>query len=289
MSTKSPAPDGGGSTDAGLARLVAGLQSADPADASVVKACCAAAYGTDLVTLLLGESYHPGGAALSRHLSDQVGLRPGMRVLDVASGIGTTALLLAGEFGLNVVGVDLGEAQVSRARARAETAGVADRVEFRIGDAELLPVADASFDAVVCECALCTFPDKPAAAAEIARALRPGGVVGLTDVWLEPDRLEAELSGLVGRVACLADARPIAEVQTIIERAGLTVTSVERHDEALVETIERITDRLRFVRMLEVPGLEEIDIGRGIELARRALDVVAQGDAGYMLLTATKE
>jgi arsenite methyltransferase len=168
------------------------------ADPAVLKACCGAAYGSELVRLFLGDSYHPGGAALTRRLADLLGLQPGERVLDVAAGIGTTALLLAGERAVDVVGVDLGEAQVRRAGAGAERLALSGRVQFEIGDAERLPVADGEFDAVVCECSMCTFPDKPAAAAEMARAVHPGGRVGIADVWLDAEGLDPE------RPACWA-------------------------------------------------------------------------------------
>ena len=68
------------------------------------------------------------------------------------------------------------------ARARAATVGLGDRARFELGDAERLPVDDAAFDAAVCECAFCTFPDKATAAAELFRAVRPGGRVGISDV-----------------------------------------------------------------------------------------------------------
>ena len=66
-----------------------------------LKACCAAAYGSDVVTLLLGDSYHPGGLGLTRRLAAALGLSPGARVLDVASGRGATAILLAREHARN--------------------------------------------------------------------------------------------------------------------------------------------------------------------------------------------
>jgi hypothetical protein len=56
-----------------------------------LKACCAAAYGSDIVALLLGDSYHPGGRALTHRLADGLGLRAGADVLDVAGGAGATA------------------------------------------------------------------------------------------------------------------------------------------------------------------------------------------------------
>ena len=71
----------------GLAQPFRGVSADDP---EMVKACCAAAYGLDLVAMFLGESYHPGGADLTRRLADAMELRSGTRLLDVAAGIGTT-------------------------------------------------------------------------------------------------------------------------------------------------------------------------------------------------------
>jgi hypothetical protein len=268
--------------------LVDAFQAGATGDPEAVKSCCAAVYGVDLVGLFLGDSYHPGGADLSRRLADALSLHAGQRVLDVAAGIGTTALLLAAERDVDVLGVDLGASQIARARARADAAGLADRARFEVGDAERLPVDDRAFDAVVSECAFCTFPDKVTAAAELARVLVPGGRVGLTDVWLEPDRLGPELSGLAGRIACVADARPIDETRATLEAAGLRVEQVERHDQALLATIERVENRLRALRLLDLPILRAFDLRRGIELTRRVADVVIRGDAGYVLLVATK-
>ncbi len=199
-----------------------------------------------------------------------------------------TALMLAADPGVEVVGVDLGEHQIARARARAADAGLSTRARFEIGDAERLPVDDATFDAIVCECAFCTFPDKDTAAAELARALRSGGRLGITDVWLDPSRLDPDLRGLAGRVACLADARPIDELVALLEHAGLVVTHVERHDQALLDTIDRISTRLRGARLADLPILRSFNLRRGIELARQAADAVERGEAGYVLLTATK-
>jgi arsenite methyltransferase len=275
-----------------VAEMVRGLVAADASDPDVVKACCATAYGVDLVALLLGDSYHPGGADLTHRLAEALGLQPGERVIDVACGIGTTALLLAAERRVEILGIDLGEAQIGRARRRAAHAGLDGQAQFRIGDAERLPADDgapgAGFDAAVCECALCTFPDKRTALAELDRVVRPRGRVGITDVWLDPARLDPDLRGLAGRVACIADARPIDEIRTLVEDAGLVVDRVERHDDALADTIDRVATRLRAARLLDLPVLREFDLGRGIELAHRAADAVARGDAGYMLLTATK-
>ena len=273
---------------AGIAAVIESVRGGDAADPEVVKSCCAAAYGVDLVGLFLGDSYHPGGVELTRRLGDLMTLEAGWRVLDVAAGVGTTALLLAAERAVEVVGVDLGTAQVAKATARADAAGLGDRARFELGDAERLAFDDDSFDVVICECAFCTFPDKATAASELARVLRPGGRVGISDVWLDPAQLEPELAGLAGRIACIADARPIAEVRLLLEAAGLRVDHVERHDDAMIATIERVETRLRALRLVDLPVLRSFNLRRGVDLARRATDAVRGGDGGYMLLTATK-
>ena len=259
----------------------------DAPDADV-KVCCATAYQHDAVALILGESYHPGGLSLTRRVAQVLDLRAGERVLDVASGPGATAFLLAAEFGVTVDGVDLGDQTVEKANALAAERGVAEQVRFHLGDAERIPLADASVDAVVCECAFCTFPDKPTAAAEMARVLKPGGRVGITDVALDPARLDAELQSLAGWVACMADARPVAEYVELLGGAGLTVTRTEAHDDALAEMITQIDGRLRAFRLAKVAALEGIDFETALDRVAAADRAVRDGIAGYSLLVAEK-
>jgi hypothetical protein len=257
-------------------------------DAEELKLCCATAYQHDAVALILGESYHPGGLGLTRRLAGAIGLRPGEQVLDLASGPGATAFLLASEFDVDVDGVDLGEVTVAKANATAASEGLAERVRFHLGDAERLPVPDESVEAVVCECAFCTFPDKPTAAAEMARVLKPGGRVGITDVALDPNRLHEELKTLAGWVACLADARPVDAYVSMLADAGLKVTLTESHDDALARMIEQIDARLVAFRMAKVPALENIDFDVARERTALAAQAVRDGIAGYTLIVAEK-
>jgi SAM-dependent methyltransferase len=253
-----------------------------------VKACCASAYQHDAVALVLGDSYHPGGLALTRRLANALCLRAGERVADIASGPGSTALLLAAEHGVAVDGVDLGDAAVRAANARAARAGLGGSVVFHVGDAERLPLPGSSVDAVVCECAWCTFPDQAAAASEMARVLRPGGRAGITDVTLEPRRLDPELASLAGWVACIAGARPVAGYGELLEGAGLEVTLVEHHDDALVAMVETIDARLVAYSMIGAPALAGIDIGSVREKVAVARLAVADGSVGYALIVARK-
>lgn len=246
-----------------------------------VKTCCADAYGSAAARFLLGDTFHPGGAALTSRLARALRVGPGDLVVDVASGPGTSAALLARETGCDVVGVDLSPELVA---AAGRTAGLNGRVRFLVGDAEALPLADESVDGALCECAFCTFPAKPAAAAELARVLRPGARVALADVTAVPDRLPAELTGLAAHVACLAGALPLEETMALLAAAGFAVEACERHDDALAVLLERVEARLRLARLVAA----ELPVDRALELLAAARGALADGVLGYGAVVARK-
>ncbi|AYV26364.1 class I SAM-dependent methyltransferase [Streptomyces avidinii] len=250
-----------------------------------IKACCADAYAKDIVAMLLGDSDHPGGTTLTRRLADRLALAPGTRVLDVASGRGTTALLLADAYTVRADGVDYSPANTSLAQGAAEAAGLAERAVFTTGDAEQLPYDEGIFDAVVCECALCTW-----AAAEFTRVLRPGGRLGVTDVTADPSRLPPELRGLSARIACIADARRLETYAEILAAAKLRILTVERHDQAILRMIDQIQARLSLLRITAPNRLADagVDPDAAPALLDAARTAVTNGILGYALLTAEK-
>jgi arsenite methyltransferase len=261
-----------------------------PADALEVKTCCAAVYQSDWARLLLGESFHPGGLELTARLGALLALGPGKRVLDVAAGQGTSALFLAQRFGCEVLGVDYGSEAVRKANAAAEAAGLAHLVRFQQGDAERLPVDDGSVDAIICECAFCTFPDKPTAAAEFARVLRPGGRVGLSDLT-RAGEVPPELEGLLAWVACIADAQPLERYLDYLQGAGLCVDLAEPCNAALSALVQEIRAKLLGAELLvklKRLDLPSVDFEQAKTFARAASDAAQSGKLGYALVTASR-
>jgi ubiquinone/menaquinone biosynthesis C-methylase UbiE len=255
-----------------------------------IKACCAAFYESDWARLLLGDSFHPGGLALTGRLGQLLDLQPSRRVLDVAAGKGTSAIFLAQRFGCQVVGVDYGLDSVKAATDQAAKAGVSQSVYFEQGDAERLRFPAGSFDAVICECAFCTFPDKATAATELARVLYPGGRIGLSDLT-RSGPLPPSLEGLLAWIACLADARPVEEYTAYFEQAGLAVEQVEAHNAALGELVRTVQGKLLSaevlvkLKQLDLPGA---DFDQAKTLARAASEAVRRGQLGYALMVVTK-
>ena len=194
-------------------------QAADPA-------ALAAAIGYDAGELA---RILPEGANLGLSCGNPgaiAALRAGETVLDLGSGAGFDAFLCGPKVGAagRVIGVDMTADMLAKARAalpgyQART-GLAN-VEFRLGEIEHLPVADASVDVVISNCVINLSPDKPQVWREIARVLKPGGRVAVSDmVLLQP--LPAAVRGLVeAYVGCIAGAALRDDLAAMMRAAGL--------------------------------------------------------------------
>jgi hypothetical protein len=256
-----------------------------------LKGCCAELYSSEGIRLLLGDSLRPGGLALTARVAALVGLTRAERVLDVAAGLGTTALYLGKTIGCRVEALDL--SITSLGRARAKLAGQDGAVRFLVGDAEALPYRDRAFDAVFSECAFSTFPNKARAAREIFRVLRPGGRLGFTDMAVEPGALPAGLHGVLLRVACLADARTVEGYQSVLREAGFDGFRVEEHPEALVTLLAQVRARLELVRLVSPAGLlpapgRELDLDAVGGILDQLDTLVREGRVGYVSLVAER-
>ena len=255
-----------------------------------LKHCCSSAYESEFARMLLGNSFHPGGLDLTRRLGTLLNLRPGLRILDVASGKGESAIFLAKEFGCEVIGIDFGPQNVADATERAAAASVSHLATFREGDAEHMEFPDGVFDRVICECAFCTFPDKPAAAREFRRVLRPDGRIGISDLTRRGS-VPAELSGLLSWIACIADARLISEFIADFESASFEVTTVEAHDNCLLQMARDVQSKLFGLEVLV--GLKQLDLPgvnmtQAKQFARSAMRAIQQGVLGYSVIVADR-
>ncbi len=221
--------------------------------ADVAAACCAQFYELDYVQLFLGDSFHPGGLPLSRRLVSGLELPLGARVLDVACGTGTTAVMVAKDLGARVTGLDFSEKNITRARERATKQRVMDQMDFISGAADALPYEDGTFHAVVCECAVSTFVDKAAAAQQFARVLAPGGMLCVSDMAAER-ALPSDLVERAGRWTCVADALSGAGYVELFAAAGLTLVEHVDERDALLRLVSDLKRKLLLAGVGQLTG-----------------------------------
>lgn len=159
-------------------------------------------------------------------------IRPGDTVLDIGSGSGTDALIAAGLVGPEgrVIGVDMTPAMREKLRANAASAGAAN-LEVLEGNAEAIPLPDASVDVVTSNGVLNLVPDKPRAFREVARVLRPGGRLQLADIVVETLPSDACRAHPELWAECIVGATTAEQYVVELEGAGLSDLEVlDRRD-----------------------------------------------------------
>ncbi len=201
-------------------------------------------------------------------------LSPGEVVLDLGSGGGFDVFVCAQKVGPEgrAIGVDMTPEMISRARrnaaAFAERTGLAN-VEFRLGEIEHLPVADASVDAIISNCVINLSPEKPQVWREMARVLRPGGRVAVSDLALLkplPEALRESVQALVG---CVAGAVLVEETGRMAREAGL-VDVVLAPKPGLVEAMFASDDPLYREVLAALPeGVKPGDYVVSLEVSAR--------------------
>lgn len=157
------------------------------------------------------------------------GLQEGQSVLDLGSGAGLDCFRSARIVGRTgrVIGVDMTPEMLRLARTNRAKAGL-ENVEFRLGEIEHLPVADASVDVVISNCVINLSPDKPQVFREAYRVLKSGGRLAVSDIVTDGPLSESVRESLNAWASCVAGALDVQDYRAAIEAAGFEAVEVER-------------------------------------------------------------
>jgi SAM-dependent methyltransferase len=238
-------------------------------------------------------------------LLDQLDIQSGQTVLDVACGPGTVTRHAATRVGAagQVTGCDLSPAMLELARSKAAGASAAS-IDYLECSADSLEVSDDSFDVVTCQQGLQFFPDRPAALAEMRRALRPGGTLGVA-VWCTIEdcppfaALKSALGKVLGTDAAVAyETGPWGfgdpeELARLVGESGFSNVHVRRHELPVVfeggpgQLLLTLRAASVATTLAELPGAELATLAAALEEATRPITfdgVVRSHAASHVLI-----
>jgi SAM-dependent methyltransferase len=148
-------------------------------------------------------------------------IRPGEIVVDLGSGGGLDVFLASKQVGPTgkAIGIDMTPAMIERARTNAKNAGF-ENVEFHLSTIDEIPLADDTVDCIISNCVINLAPDKPAVFREMARVLKPGGRLAISDIALKSDLPPAVAASMAAYVGCIAGAIKIDDYRDGLIAAG---------------------------------------------------------------------
>ncbi|MBS4029475.1 MAG: arsenite methyltransferase [Ignavibacteriales bacterium] len=203
----------------------------------IPSSCCSSSCGeSPLLNIVMAEDYHKEDVAgveiANLNLgcgtpTDYADLREGMTVLDLGSGAGIDVFIASKYVGAtgNVIGVDMTEAMIARAKKNAIQLGIPN-VDFRFGEIEQMPVDSNSVDRIISNCVLNLVPNKQRAFSEMYRVLKPGGAFAVSDIVVTgsmPENVQRDAELWAG---CIAGAIKKEEYLSLLRETGFRNVSV---------------------------------------------------------------
>jgi cyclopropane fatty-acyl-phospholipid synthase-like methyltransferase len=229
------------------------------------------------------ESPQQAQVQMLEHCVRQAGIMPGARVLDVGCGHGGTLIYLAQRLGCHGVGMTLSEKQVELARREAAQQGLAEHAKFVVANADDYDFPAVNYDVVWTMESSEHFGDRPRYFRNVAKTLRPGGVL-LLAAWTG-DMQSAKVRAVAEAFVC-PDLQPAESYAQQLEAAGMSVESREEVSQQVRRTWEICQQRVRWaapiVKMLPTEHRRFVE---GIEVI---LDAYRCGDLSYTIITAKK-
>ncbi len=195
----------------------------------------------DLWKLVMGEQIHIGGFAESMVLAQKAGVKEGDKVLDLCSALGAGLRFLAKNFKVEGYGLDGTQHMVDQAVALDQGEGLADKIQYKVGDVCSVPWEDNTFDVVWGEDAWCYVTDKEKIIAEAARVLKPGGTLAFSD-WIEgsaglsPEEAKRVCNSQMGMTFPYLET--VKGYEDLIAKYGLTLKSSEDLNDHFAEMID---------------------------------------------------
>src|SRR5258706_8101124 len=168
----------------------------------------------------------PGGADSARACVARLGLKSGMRVLDVGCGLGGSAFLMAREHGVSVHAIDVSANMIASARERLRTSGLASLVTLEHADVLALP-ATPGYEVIYSRDVFLHIHDKPRLMAQLRGLLLPGGLLFFTDYGRGEGNASAEFSAYISQRQY--DLRTVQDYRALLEQAGFTQVMAEDH------------------------------------------------------------
>ncbi len=201
-------------------------------------------------------------------------LQPGEVVLDLGSGGGFDVFIAGRKVGATgrAIGVDMTPEMLAKARRNTasyrQQTGL-DNVEFRLGEIEHLPVADNSVDAIISNCVINLSPDKPQVWREIARVLKPGGRVAVSDLALLHPLPQAVREMVEAVIGCVAGAVLVDETERMAREAGLTDIVLKKKSDFLKAKADWNDPLYRKIAEHLPPGTAAADFVTSLEIKAR--------------------